>query len=658
MPVNFPPVPVYPTALDSDSTLFLVYNTTETVTTADSPPWGEEIEIRPVKADESDIWAENGFATISGELLYYDSVEKNSAGNIIKLKNCVRNLGGSATQFNAAGTDIRSFVIAEHHNQLVDAIVSLERFLGPEEGELEGEVVTCGLDEVEASPVECEDDGNCPIVDFTVTDITENANNCSGTVISYTIDIEGVANRFDLDFGDGTNTSSTEDGTHTYAPGAVIDPIVTASNDFCEVIVTPHEPLNTTAVSSVTPFTPTGATPDDPFIFPVPQISIPNISITPIDCPSVDISIPPIVGPAFELDPFGSPTISVSTTTPTLSVPSVISLIPTLPSVIEISPIVPTIISIEPPVPSVISVTDDISDISLIDDLADISLIHDLTDISLVDTLSDISLIDTLPDSLSLVVPDIPDVSVAWGTPPTISACVTIKCPSSGASMAIAAAQFADANWEEDDFIWEDEEESTPTTNPKRLAARSPIAPPSTPTIEANIDFDEELLGIPSEININPPIIPDINVKHDIPTEISLSCPTIPEQISFVGLENMPTTVELAAPANLAVPIDASSLPSSIEVDWGKAPRELSVSVPDIPPISIEHDIPTTITVEGIPPTISVEGMPDSIEVTGFPESLKVDPVEVVVKLDMQNLITHNEEEGHHCVALVPCKPK
>ena len=69
----FPPTPVYPTDYDSDYTLFLVYNTSETVTTIDNLPWADEISIVPVAIDKSEIWADNGFATIEGELFYYDT---------------------------------------------------------------------------------------------------------------------------------------------------------------------------------------------------------------------------------------------------------------------------------------------------------------------------------------------------------------------------------------------------------------------------------------------------------------------------------------------------------------------------------------------------------------------------------------------------------
>lgn len=84
----FPPTPAYPKNYDSDYTLFLVYNTSETITTEENAPWSDEIAIKPVASDQDEQWATNGFANIDGELFYYDTVEYNAFGKINKLKRC------------------------------------------------------------------------------------------------------------------------------------------------------------------------------------------------------------------------------------------------------------------------------------------------------------------------------------------------------------------------------------------------------------------------------------------------------------------------------------------------------------------------------------------------------------------------------------------
>ena len=56
--------------------MFLVYDTAETITTEENLPWSDSISIKPVNPDAKEVWSNNGFANIEGELFYYDTVEK------------------------------------------------------------------------------------------------------------------------------------------------------------------------------------------------------------------------------------------------------------------------------------------------------------------------------------------------------------------------------------------------------------------------------------------------------------------------------------------------------------------------------------------------------------------------------------------------------
>ena len=223
----FPPNPVYPYAIDSDKTLFLVYNTSETTTSADNDPWSRELPIIPVGINEAEIWPKNGFANISGELFYYDSVTLDVNGKVNKFTGCARNLGGSKTQFNAAGTWVRGFVVAEHHNQIAQAIINIEDFLFD---------IAEDLQYLADQPT-CQDDSSCPeaILQF---EPAQPQDACIGTVANFNLIINGPFNSFNIDFGDGTSTNSTQIGTHTYAPGANIDPIVTVSSGDCQIVQT------------------------------------------------------------------------------------------------------------------------------------------------------------------------------------------------------------------------------------------------------------------------------------------------------------------------------------------------------------------------------------------------------------------------------------
>jgi hypothetical protein len=392
MATGFPPQPSFPIAIDSDKTLFLVYNTSEAKTTRESSAWEEELEIQPVDACEPEIWADNGFANISGEIFYYDSVEKTSVvgsgavlgnievdqkgslvsisvinggqdycdphvsvrgsgrgakvkaivsngvvtkieidqpgfgynsnttlfefeGKVFKLKRCCRSIGGKPTRFNPSGTWVRGFVMAEHHNQLVDAAIATEKYI-------------LDLDEkitkLEEQPI-CIDDAYC--VDALLETSFSTPSECEGVEMQYVITVTGAFNSFTLDFGDGQSTTSAQSGSHIYPPGAKIDPVITVVSDNCTVIQTP---VNRN--EGETPQTPGRPTVD----IPVPQVpNFPSITIPDFEQPDPQVELPQIVFPCLDVTP-------ISLALPSITiVPPVISFIP--PSFGPISLTVPSI---------------------------------------------------------------------------------------------------------------------------------------------------------------------------------------------------------------------------------------------------------------------------------------------------------------------------
>jgi hypothetical protein len=58
MPRGFPPQPVFPQAIDSDYTLYVVYNTTESHISVDNEPWAEEIAIHPIPVGDPEVRSE------------------------------------------------------------------------------------------------------------------------------------------------------------------------------------------------------------------------------------------------------------------------------------------------------------------------------------------------------------------------------------------------------------------------------------------------------------------------------------------------------------------------------------------------------------------------------------------------------------------------
>jgi hypothetical protein len=313
MPTGFPPQPAYPLALDSDRTLFLVYNTSEAKTVTDNSAWEGEITIEPVGQESKEIWADNGFANISGEMFYYDAVEKNIHGKVFKLKRCLRSMGGKPTRFNPSGTWVRGFVMAEHHNQLVDATIAIERYIF----DLEEEIA-----KLENEPV-CPDDAYCAEVTLE-TNLVE-GQECRETTMQYSVVVNGTFSTFNLDFGDGQSTSSIQSGTHTYAPGANIDPVVTVVTEDCTVIRTPVSRTKG-GVPEPPPQTPT-------FSLPVPQVpDFPQITIPDFQQPNPQVELPQIVFPCLDVTPISTG----------INIPSIINIVPpvisfTVPSITPVT---------------------------------------------------------------------------------------------------------------------------------------------------------------------------------------------------------------------------------------------------------------------------------------------------------------------------------
>jgi hypothetical protein len=491
MTVIYPPPPVYPKAIDSDRTLFLVYNTSEARLAADNNAWAEEVEIYPVAADQPEIWPENGFASISGELFYYDNVEKNSDGKVYKLKRCARNLGGKKTKFNHAspepisgvssdrGTWVRGFVVAEHHNQLVNAIIETEVF------------VTTLTDLVEQleSETTCADDVACPDVAFNTNVI--NVDSCSGTTIEYVANITGQYNTFVVDFGDGTNTSSQLSGIHVYAPNTTVGPVIKVSGNTCDVIQTPP--------NSTLPEIPT-IPPTNPWVIPIPPPpDFPNIAIP--DCMIIqpEIELPQIVLPCLEIPDIHIPAISI----PSISVPSLIIVVDSIPSIISVIDSIPSTISILAP-PLILSV---------------------------------LSVIGTdIPNIISIVGPPIPSIiSLVGEHIPSIISIIGAEIPSIISLVGCTLPS------------------SISITGPNQIIPTSIVITgpdkyiPSTISIEGPKPSIPHIISItppvPSNITIDPPIPTDIHVTPPIPSLIHLT-PGVPSFISVV--DSVPSIISVA----------------------------------------------------------------------------------------------------------------
>jgi hypothetical protein len=745
---GIPPQPVYPFGIDSDYTLFLVYNTSEAQLTQDNEPWGETIELVPVPADRPEIWADNGFANIEGELLYYDAVDKDANGKVFRLKRCARNLGGKRTKHNKAGTWVRGFVIAEHHNQLAEAIIQIENFVGIN-FDPRPETLDFRIRCLHALPVIFDDFG-CPDITFQFDILSTDP--AGGTLAQYFIQSTGALGDFRLDFGDGQFTTSPTNGQHQYAPNATIDPVIQVSTDSCAIVQTPYARTN--------PQPPPEIPPTPPFEIPLPECpAIPDIVIPNVTLPSVIIAPPPIQLPCIDLTPIGP-----------INIPSVIMFEPPfpLPSVITITPVnIPSVITITPPGPIQFAPAPQISPVGFgpaptfspisispvgfgpaptfspinltpiinfgpiqlsfgplpgfpvvqfaptmvgvsIAAFVDVQVTMGPTDIPSeifliappnFDLPSEIlidmgpgfvqipsqvlfgpvqnipsliqfgpvcclpsliqfgpvccmpSMIQFGPVSVPSVIsfapiniPSIiefgpaPTVNVNWSPVPTLSCIVTVQCPNPNPPSVSAFAMDGGFGFAGDDF--------------GDLEAQSVLG------------VDAMALGIPTEIKILPPELPDIRVIHDIPVIIDVQAPKIPD-IKIIGPEKpIPTQVTIVHDIPSSIQLEGINIPTLIRLETPEIPSVIKLDMPkEMPSIRLDTSgIPDTIRFVGAPSTIELVG-PSTIQLV-MPENPQVEmvyrgnPIDVKIHLDISKLTGEGDEDGPPCVAIVPCPRK
>ena len=223
-----------------------------------------------------------------------------------------------------------------------------------------------------------------------------------------------------------------------------------------------------------------------------------------------------------------------------------------------------------------------------------------------------------------------PSIPVSWGTPPSCSCTVSVSCGPSGAFRASGA---------------------------------DPLSPDSLSPLDP-IEVQMSDLGIPSEILVKVPEIPDIRVIHDIPAFIRIEAPKIPD-IKIIGPEiQIPKEIKIFGMSLPSIiELVGHNLPKAITLDASKVPSSIKLDVPtQFPSIKIDaSDIPDKIQVVGIPPSIELIGAPSEIKLV-LPEKPEVElvyrgaPIDVKINLDISRLTGDNENA--QCVAIVPCVPK
>ena len=296
------PQPLYPKGYDSDYTLFKVTNTAETSLSANLEAWATTIYVIPTPTGASEIWDDNGFITINGELIYYDDTIKHSTtGKVIAFIDCIRNVGGEKPKFAAAGSIIRGYVVAQHHNQLAKSIANIENYLGsfqnPDTETLDWKIRYL------ASQNLVGDDVLCPEVVFTF-DI-KSTDDIIGTTISYNLTITGTYEDYTIFFGDGSSQKDFMTGTHTYAPNQKIDPYVEVKSTYCDAVISNAIRESGTALESEKVVNTDATTPTSTTTIP----DFPDFTLGIANQWDNQPQIPPIVFPSFDIGPFGPITI-------------------------------------------------------------------------------------------------------------------------------------------------------------------------------------------------------------------------------------------------------------------------------------------------------------------------------------------------------------
>ena len=611
----FPPVPVFPNGIDSDYTLYLVHNTSETRLCADNAAWSAELSILPVTADKAEIWADNGFATIEGELFYYDSVEYDDNGKVNKLKGCARNLTGK-TKFNSRGTWVRGFVVAEHHNQLVDTIVKIEDFIGYN-GDPRRKTLDWRIRNLQELSV-IFDDHNCPDVNFT-WNIIENSIE-TGILARYDVAITppGTINTFRLDFGDGQFTTTEFNGEHRYSLNAIIDPVITVSNDKCQIIQTPYERENPSEPPQVIV---------EEFTYVVPEtVTVPDFNFVPCEVPEPEFVVPVLGTPCISLDSGSGviigPDISMVSNViiegPTYPVQVLHSVVTieggfSLPSHIFID--APPTIVIDPPIPPTIVI------------------------------------VSPSTVSMGMDYGAVPMVQVDWGTPPEMEIQMTFA-----------------------------REVKTPTMFAQDAGLKNEFGEEFADLFEADnhIKIEYETAGIPSEIRIIAPDLPDFKIDaSDLPKTIKIETTDvhIPDSIRIFGPETpIPDIIQIRGPET-PLPeeirfVKGDDIPTEIPLVFPKEPltvvleHKFTIEMPKPFPDKIFVDasgIPSTIQVVGMPETLQVLGIPDFIPVR-FPTPEEMPKMEIVynggpikMQLEMSEMVAVSEDGKTQCVTIMPC---
>lgn len=151
-------LPKFPDDIDTNNELYHVFNTSESPLRLDFSMSDDKINIVPRKWGEPEIWHKgSGIINVEGELIHYAGViieedpnapnsvnpqyrffddpsipeeTKNKYQRVIAFTDLNRGINFTRPRFHSKGEWVRGYVMADHHNALMNAILGVENLIG------------------------------------------------------------------------------------------------------------------------------------------------------------------------------------------------------------------------------------------------------------------------------------------------------------------------------------------------------------------------------------------------------------------------------------------------------------------------------------------------------------------------------------------------
>lgn len=557
----------------------------------------------PTPGSYPEVWPESGFVTLPDEIVYYEFVDVDHNGKVTALRRCTRGVEGTPRSY-PQGTPVYGCVVAQQHNQLVNAVIEIEKTIGeltstiastPTDFTTQTDMLGFGASLHAAlsvmKGVAAANDDTCPDV---ILHFNSPVPVPSGTDAEFCVRIYPWNPEWSyiLDFGDGSSTTTEFSGTHSFTADGT--PTVTVTTDTCTIVVQASSPEDGIDITPPLPDLPDG------FYMDIPDVpSFPVFSQTRKVCPGNLFNLPPMQVPYLELCSVVSMSSvsSVTSVSPCEVLVSIVNCcIPSEISIVGCCP--PSIISIEGCcLPSTISVIG-CSTIAFENTPPSVISFEGCCPPSVISfencfIPSVITFENVPPSEISLVGFVVHDlISITCCDFPSV---VSMTCCDFPSTISITCCEF-----------------------PSIISFSDPSLPTEISLIGPSIPIPSAIsficCDIPSIISFANPDLPTmISLIGDVPSSISITCCDIPSVITF-GQVEFPSSISLQvelAPFPTIISVECCDIPSAISIDGSGIPDSIGINLNVPSAISINCcDLPSVISVDccKLPSLIVVQG--------------------------------------------------